>query len=273
MRTNRIAIQGIEGSFHHEVALESYGEGVQLRTCKTFNEVCESVRSNEVDQAVLAIENTLAGTILPNYNLIRQHDLRIIGEEYLRIELHLMAGRGARMRDIRKVGSHPMALHQTMGFIVDNGLEPLERPDTATAAKEVRSEGVCSAIAGMNAARHYDLDVLSENIEMDQRNYTRFLRLAKGSEPEEGDKASLRIELSHLVGSLNQVLRIFEDHYLNMSKIQSVPIIGKPYEYAFHIDVEWLSREAYLACLDEIRKRSYKLDVLGEYKKKSFNLN
>lgn len=275
MSKMKISIQGIEGSFHHEAARTMFGEDVRILPCRTFSLLCRALANNLADRGVMAIENTIAGSILPNYNLIKDNHLNIVGEHFKRIELHLMGIETARTNSILEVISHPMALHQTSNFINSIGAISNERCDTATAARDIAvlNQPSVAAIAGKEAAKVYGLTILEDNIESDKKNYTRFLVLSKSQKVIDGNKASIRLELGHAVGSLNKVLQVFEDHGINLTKIQSVPVKGKPRQYAFYIDLDWLNRAAYEQCMVRITRIVHRMDVLGVYFKHEINLN
>ncbi len=221
----------------------------------------------------MAIENTLAGSILPNYSLIRKHGFFVSGEVYLHIKMNLMANHGVQLSDVREVMSHPVALAQCDDFLEKLDAELIEYHDTAAAAKWVKdTENTnTAALASDLSAELYDLNVLAEGIETNKQNYTRFLILSRERIDVEGaDKASLSLELSHSPGSLADVLTVFKMNGVNLTKIQSIPIIGKPYQYAFKIDVTWSNYPDYEKSIEHLRVIGCTVDVLGEYKSEDY---
>ncbi|GAB4426526.1 MAG: prephenate dehydratase [Bacteroidia bacterium] len=268
----RIAIQGVLGSFHEIAARQFFGPGVVLDMCDTFPELFRKLAEGQARYGVVAIENTVAGSLLPNYALLRNSALHIIGEVYLRIEHSLMALPGQRIEDLREVHSHPMALQQCQDFLAEYpDLRAIERPDTAGSAQwiaETGSRGV-AAIGAALAAQHYGLEVLRQGIESNHRNYTRFLVLldkdAARRLPLRPDKASLCFHLSHKVGSLSQILLVLSSHGMNLTKIQSLPLVGQEWEYFFHIDLEYDDHAQYQRALAAIQSLVAELKILGEY--------
>lgn len=271
----RVAIQGIRASFH-DVAARKYFAGRELEVveCATFRSTCATLSDGRADVAVMAIENTIAGSILPNYSLLEAHQFRIFGEVYLRIELALLALAGQRLEDITTVQSHPMALLQCEDFFSRHPeLEIVEGADTAMSAKRVAEAGLRGhgAIANRLAAETYGLEVLEDGIETSKKNYTRFLCLCRRpnaerwAQPEAADKASLRFEVPHHPGSLVDVLEVFRTHDINMTKIQSLPIVGKPYQYGFHVDLEWDDDARYATFLKALAEKATHVTHFGDY--------
>lgn len=269
----RVAIQGIATSFHEVAALTYFGESSGLETveCLSFHELCESLDKGESNYAVMAIENSIAGSILPNYFLLQSYHFTIIGELYLPIHMHLLALPGVKRADIKCIESHPMAIRQCAEFIHSlSGVEVRESDDTALSAKRVKELKLkdTAAIANEFAAKKYGLDILEKRIETHKKNFTRFLVLAKRSNGKiESNKASLSFEVAHEVGSLAETLMIFKNNNINLTKIQSIPIIGKPSEYSIHVDVEWKKRKSYDEAIHQILRQVKNLNILGEYKK------
>ncbi len=269
----KIGIQGIKASFH-DMAARAYftNDEIELVEIRDFRSQAEAVAKNEVDYAVMAIENTIAGSILPNYGFIEEFGLHILGEEYLRISMQLMALPGTKLQDITEVRSHPMAIRQSMKFLRDYpDWKISEVPDTALSAKEIKErklEGI-AAIAGSLAATTYGLDIIAPDIETNKQNYTRFLVLGnrKENQVQESDKSSLRVILSHTPGSLSRALQVLNEYGINLTKIQSVPIIGKPYEYAIHFDIEYSDYMIYKTAMEQIADMAREISVLGIYKK------
>lgn len=270
-RKLKVAIQGIAGSFHDAAARKLFGKNIQLVECLTFQEVFESLKTGKADRAVIAIENSIAGSILPNYALLQRYAFRIAGELYLPIHFHLMALRGTKLKDIRVVESHPMALAQCTAYLHHlNGVQIRESDDTALAAKHIRDKKLKStaALAAEAAARHYGLQILERNVETHHKNFTRFLVLqSQAGENTRANKASLCFEVANRPGSLADVLQVLKSHNINLTKIQSVPLVGRPQEYTIHIDVEWASRNQYENALRKVIRQAHNLSILGEYEK------
>ena len=270
--TLKIAIQGIAASFH-EVAAISYFNHASIQTveCLNFNLLCQKLESGEADFAVMAIENSIAGSILPNYFLLQQFHFSIVGELYLPIHMHLLGLPGTKLKDLKTIESHPMAIRQCSEFLYSlNGVDIRESDDTALSAKKVsqqKSKSV-AAIANERAAKLFGLEIIEKRIESHKKNFTRFLILSRRTAPPKGsNKASLSFEVAHAVGSLAEVLMTFKMNKLNLTKIQSIPIIGKPNEYSIHIDVEWKSYGSFHAAVREVLHQVRNLNILGEYKK------
>ncbi|HEY9489726.1 MAG TPA: prephenate dehydratase [Chryseosolibacter sp.] len=268
----RVAIQGISTSFHEVAAMTFFGSSpLETTECLSFHDLCESLDKGESDYAVMAIENSIAGSILPNYFLLQSYHFSIIGELYLPIHMHLLALPGVKKEDIRCIESHPMAIRQCAEFIYTlPGVEVRESDDTALSAKRVKELKLkdTAAIANEFAARKFGLEILEKRIETHKKNFTRFLILAKrGNGQTEGNKASLSFEVAHEVGSLAETLMIFKNFDINLTKIQSIPIIGKPNEYSIHVDVEWKKRKSYDEAIYQILRQVKNLNILGEYKK------
>jgi prephenate dehydratase len=268
----RIAVQGIIGSFHEEAALKYFKEKVEVKECKSFTSVCKLVDTDKVDYAVMAIENSIAGSLLKNYQLIRDYHLRIIGEIYLHIQMNLMAVPGVKTSDITEIYSHPIALQQCVEYLEKYfpNAELHEGIDTAGAAKFISEQRPknAAAIGNLRSAELYKLEVLETGIETNKRNYTRFLILSKHGNPtEKANKASLSFEVGHFYGALARVLNVFAENAINLAKIQSVPIIGKPNEYAIHVDIEWEDTSKYNKALHQVLKSVSSLAILGEYER------
>ena len=268
-----VAIFGTAGSFHFLAAQKYFGDDVKLFECLTFMNVCETLKTGNADYAVLAIENSLAGSILPNYNLINQYKLKIIGEEYLRIQLHLLALKGVKIEDLEYVHSHPMALAQCTLFLHQYPhIKLVEQGDTASCVKNIKNNNLhnTAAVANEYASELYQLPILNRSIENNKYNYTRFFILSKSSNKStDVDKASICFRLKHKIGSLSDVLHIIKEEKLNMSKIQSVPVLGEPGQYFFHLDVEWSISDYnhFKYAMDKIHNDTNDFAILGEYKK------
>lgn len=268
-----IAIQGDVASFH-DLAVRAYFKktSVELYPCRTFNQVCLAVDSRKAYFGVIAIENSLAGSLLPNYALLENYPIQIIGEQYLHIRHNLMALPGQSLQDIREVRSHPMALAQSSEFFERHPhLEPLETNDTAESAREIAENRInrVGAVASQLAAELYGLEILEEGIENLNQNYTRFFVIASQNIDfqSEGKKASLNFRITHQVGSLADILAIFKRCHINLTLIQSVPIPGRPDEYSFHIDLEWTQEDDFQKAMTEVKKKVQEVYVLGIYEK------
>nr|WP_321356502.1 prephenate dehydratase [uncultured Draconibacterium sp.] len=268
----RIAIQGIAGSFHEDAARRYFDEDIEVVECKTFTTVCDMIDNDEVDFAVMAIENSIAGSLLNNYQLIRDYHLRIIGEIYIHIQMNLLVNDGVKSEDIKDIHSHPIALRQCMEYIEHNypNAQLHEKLDTAASSKLVSDNNLkdAASIANLRSAELYGLNVLDTGIETNKKNYTRFWILSKHGNPTEGsNKASVCFEVGHFHGSLAAVLNTFAKNEINLTKIQSVPKIGKPNEYTFHVDIEWEKPENYDKAIHQVLKCASSLSILGEYQK------
>lgn len=267
----KIAIQGGKASFHEIAARRFFKEEIEIIECKTFKEVCKQLKSGNADFAAMAIENSIAGIILGNYSLIKEFDFKIMGEIELRIEQNLMALPGVKMEDIKKARSHYMALGQCEEFLSkypDIKLE--EYHDTADSAKDLKlnNERDIAAIASRYAAEYYGLNILAESIETDKKNFTKFLILTtnKKVKIEGAEKAILSFQLPNTVGALANMLKMVVDNNINLTKIQSIPIVGKPNEYTFYIECEWKNYEDFKKSI-EINSIVKDLKILGEFKK------
>lgn len=274
-QNSKIAIFGTAGSFHYLAAQKYYGKDADLLECYTFIQVAEALKKGTARYAVLAIENSLAGSILPNYNLINQYKLQIIGEQYLKIELNLLALKGVKMEDIEFVHSHPMALAQCTVFLNKYPhIKIVEQGDTASCVKNIADNKLknTAAVANEFASKLYHVPVLFKGIENNQHNYTRFLILTKADETvKHPNKASICFRVKHKVGSLAEVLNILVANGINLSKIQSVPVYGEPSQYFFYLDLEWEkdNYDAFTKAMDLIDKATNHFSVLGEYVKAS----
>ncbi|MEK6782719.1 MAG: prephenate dehydratase [Bacteroidota bacterium] len=267
----RIAIQGIATSFHEVAALTYFIEPIETVECLTFHTLCESLKNSTSDFAVMAIENSIAGSILPNYFLLQEYHFSIIGEVYLPIHMHLLALPGVKLADIKNIESHPMAIRQCSDYLHRlSGVDIRESDDTALSAQRVKEKNLrtTAAIANEYAAKKFGLEILEKRIETHKKNFTRFLILTKRANGKaESNKASLSFEVANEVGSLADALITFKNYQINLSKIQSIPIIGKPSEYSIHVDVEWKKRKSYDEAIQQVLRQVKNLNILGEYKK------
>jgi len=271
--SKKVSIQGYEGSFHQVAARLFHGKTVAVIPCDTFREVVRVASSKkESDGAVMAIENSIAGSILPNYNLLQKSNLKIAGEIYLQIRQNLLVNPGVQLEDIREVHSHTMALQQCYDFLDKYKWKLVETDDTALSAKNIhqhKSKHV-AAIASKLAADLYELDVLAPNIHTMKNNYTRFLMLEREETvlpATDADKASLTFHTDHSKGSLVKVLSRIADGGINLSKLQSFPIPGTDFKYAFHADMEFDNREQFEKVLKEIAPLTEAVKVYGVYKR------
>jgi len=268
----KIAIQGIKGSNHHIVARNYYGENIDLQECLSFDVLVDSLINKKSDQAIMAIENTIAGSIIPNYALIDNHNLHIAGEKYLNIHHHLMALPNQKIEDITEVCSHPMALLQCKEFFKQHKhIRLIEDVDTADVAKRISEKNLkgIAAIAPKIASEIYGLEVLNDNIQTIINNATRFVIL-QTEHPHNGiasiNKASLKFELDHKRGSLATILNVMSDCKLNLTKIQSLPKIETPWKYAFFVDVTFDDYADYKKAKSIIEIMATDFKILGEYK-------
>jgi prephenate dehydratase len=272
----KIAIQGIEGSFHDIVAKQFFGEDIETLQCMSFTELPVLVENGEADAAVMAIENSIAGAILPNYALIDEYHLNIKGEVYLNIHHNLMALKGQSFEDIKEVWSHPMALLQCRKFFrAYPHIKLSEEGDTAEVAKRISKENIkgVAAIASKEAAKIFGLEIIKDDIQTIRHNSTRFFILKKGKDTPyhkskmngTKNKASIKFITRHNKGSLAEVLDIFAKHEINLTKIQSMPIIDMPWSYAFFIDLLIDDFKLYENALHLINTKVKHLNILGEY--------
>lgn len=272
----RIAIQGEIGSFH-DVASHCYfeGEEIELICCDTFEQVFDEMKKDSNVVGVVAIENTIAGSLLHNYDLLRESGAQIVGEHKLRISHSIMCLPDEDWKDITEVNSHPVALMQCREFLKKHPeFKVVETDDTAGSAKNISLHQMRghAAICSKAAAPLYGMKILEEGIETNKHNFTRFLVLADPWQAEElctpslSNKASIVFSLPHNEGSLSQVLSIFSFYKINLTKIQSLPIIGREWEYMFYIDIMYNDYTRYRQSIDAVRPLTKQMKILGEYK-------
>jgi len=269
-----IAIQGGYGAFH-EIAAHHFfkNESIEILPRKTFRDMVSSLKDRKSDFGIMAIENSLAGSIIPNYNLIINTSMHIIGEIYLRIKQNLVALPGVKIEQLKEVYSHPMAILQCQDYFdAHPEIRLIESIDTALSAEEIAEKKLkdTGAISSRLAADKYGLDILAESIETNKKNYTRFLILAENGfniPPAEVNKASVFFTVAHKFGSLSKILSILSYYEINLAKIQSMPIPGKDWEYMFYVDVEIGDYDMYKKSLDAIGPFTPSLGILGEYRK------
>ncbi len=271
----RVAIQGIAGSFHDIAAREYFkDEEIEIVPCETFAQVFQTMKSDTSLISLVAIENTIAGSLLQNHQLLKNSGLKIAGEHKLRIKHNLVAIAGQSVEDIKEVYSHPIALMQCGEFLGQNkGIKAIEYDDTASSAKMIAelNETGKAAICGEEAAQIYGLEILAKGIETNKRNFTRFLVLADPwmvddlNQKKQPNKASLAFVLPHEEGSLAQILSILSYYKMNLTKIQSMPIIGHEWEYEFFVDLRFEDYLRFKQSLDAIGPLTKGLTILGEY--------
>jgi prephenate dehydratase len=272
MKNKIIAIQGAEGSNHHKVARDFYGTSIQLKECMSFDVLVASLLDKSSHLGIMALENTIAGSIIPNYALIDNHNLHIIGEEYLNIHHHLMGLKGQNIEDIKEVWSHPMALLQCKEFFKKQPhIKLIEDVDTAEVAKRIAKENLVgiAAIAPKIAAEIFDLTIIEDEIQTMKDNATRFV-IVQTEAPNNGidqiNKASLKFQLNHKRGSLSAILNVLSDCKMNLTKIQSLPVIQTPWKYSFFVDVTFDAYEDYKKAATIIEIMAEEFKILGTYK-------
>ena len=267
----KIAIQGIKGSYHHIVAENYFGNNITLNECLSFDEMPLLLKNNQTDYLVMAIENSIAGAILSNYKLVDEYQLNIIGEVYLPIQHQLMALKNQEIEEINEVWSHPMAINQCRVFLRKYPhIKLIEASDTAEVAKQIQLKKLkgIAAIASEKAAEIYDLNILAKNIQTNPENFTRFFILNNIKEKvSKFNKVSLKFITKHEQGSLVEVLQIFVKHHLNLSKIQSLPIVNEPWKYAFFADVIFKEENQFHNVLKELKQVVTEVKILGKYLK------
>ncbi len=268
----KISIQGYEGSFHQVAAREFFGKEVEVICCATFREVIKiAEHKKESDGGIMAIENSIAGSILPNYNLLQKSNLKITGEIYLQINQQLMVNPGVKLEDLREVHSHPMAIQQCFGFLDKHDWKLVETEDTALSAKYIHqhSSKHAAAIASRLAADLYQLHIIAPNIHTLKNNYTRFLVLQREDEGKEiinANKASVNFHTDHSKGSLARVLTQIAEGDINLSKLQSFPIPGSDWKYSFHADMEFDTIDQFKKVINNIAPLTEALKIYGIYK-------
>lgn len=267
-----VAIQGIKGSNHHQVVIDSYTTDVNLVECDSFDRLVKELLNGNADEAVMAIENSIAGSIIPNYNLIYENNLSINGEHYLDIHHNLMTLKGVKFDDIKEVHSHPMALLQCKDFFQSHPhIHLVADVDTAYTAKKIQDERLTqiAAIAPKVAADLYNLDIIEPSIQSAKNNETRFFFVSKEKkslETKHIDKASLRFITDHKRGSLAAILNVMSDCRLNLTKIQSLPVLNRPWKYAFFVDVTFEEYANFEKSKSLLNIMAQDFEVLGEYK-------
>ena len=267
-----VSIQGYEGIFHQMAARQYFGEEIAVIPCANFREVIK-IASNKKESrgGVMAIENSIAGSILPNYTLLQKSSLKIVGEVYLPIKQHLLVNKGVKLEDIREVHSHHMAIQQCMEYLDKYNWKLVETDDTALSAKHIyqhKSKHI-AGVAGKLAAELFNLEILAPNIHTQKSNYTRFLILQRNAEVKpiaDADKASINFVTNHAKGSLAKVLTVISGHGINLSKLQSMPIAGTNFLYSFHADLEFENINQLNSVFADIKPLTETVSVYGIYK-------
>jgi prephenate dehydratase len=264
----KVAFQGEPGAYS-EQAVYGYFGPVQAQPCESFEAVFAAVTSAAVEAGLIPIENSLAGSIHQNYDLLLRHDLYIVGEYLLRVHHCLIAAPGVQLADIHKVISHPQALGQCAAYLREHGLTPEAVYDTAGSVKMLKESGArtTAAIASKHAAELYGMHILEEGIEDHPENYTRFLAVTRSPvEPEGEAKTSIVFTLKNAPGALFKALSVFALRDIDLTKIESRPLPGTPWDYLFYIDFIGAAHEPHIAkALDHLREYALMLRVLGSY--------
>ena len=269
----RVTIQGIAGCFHETAAHRFFGKEIEVLPCESFELLFDRLAEDRTRLGIAAIKNTIAGSLLPNHELLHKSGMQIIGEEKIRISHVLCALPGETIDQIEEVRSHPIALMQCGDFLKTMPhARVVERDDTAGSAREIADGNLrhTAAICGEDAARLYGLEILARAIETNRHNFTRFLILADEAQvrvdPEAVNKASLRFTLPHTQGSLSKILTVLSFYDINLTKIQSLPIIGHEWEYQFYIDVTFDNYPRYRQSIEAVRPLTSDFSILGEYR-------
>ena len=269
----KVAIQGYEGSFHQVAARHFFGKNVEVITCDTFRQVVQlGADATLSDGAVMAIENSIAGSILPNYNLLQKSKLQVIGEVYLSVSQNLLTYPGVKLEDIKEVHSHPMAILQCLDYLEKYNWKLVESEDTALSAKIVHQHKSkhTAAIASKLAAQMFDLNIISPDIHTLKNNITRFLIVSPASTKtavEQANKASIYFQTDHSKGILAKVLAKIAQGHVNLSKLQSMPIPGSTFKYGFYADLEFDNKKQIEKVLEELKGLTNSIRIFGMYQK------
>ena len=271
MLIKSVAIQGILGSFHHQAALKFFNNQLlNIIECTSFEEVCFYVREKKIDFGILAIENSIVGSLLPNFSLIEKFNLNIIGEIYLQVNMNLMAISGQKLENLHTIQSHEVAILQSNKFLSKyQNWNLIKKLDTATCAKEIQEKKLIGVgtIASKFVANMYNLEILVSNIQNYSKSFTRFYILStKKLKTINFNKVSLYFSVEHKTGSLVKLLNSMDQLNINMTKIQSIPLESNPFKYSFYIDLLIKNYENYYKLIDQIKKNSSHFKILGEYK-------
>ncbi|HUW07292.1 MAG TPA: prephenate dehydratase [Williamwhitmania sp.] len=269
MNPSKVAIQGILGSFHEMAAQQYFMHPIEIDECMTFRQLVQHVSDGIASFGLMAVENSVVGSILPNYALLRETKLFVTGEIYLRIVQNLMALPGETVDSIGEIHSHPMALAQCSQFTNRlASVKLVEVDDTALAAQQIAQKGQhgTAAIGSKLAAIQYGLNIIAASIESNKENYTRFLIVEKKPQQLEGaNKASLCFSVDHQVGSLATTLKILAENGIDLTMLQSLPMVGRSWEYYFHADITFTNYNRYRSTLEQVRQRVNSLQLIGEY--------
>lgn len=271
--TPHMAIQGFEGCFHQQAANHFFNKNVTVECCTTFKDVMAAAKdAKRTDGCIMAIENSIAGSILANYNLIQGSNLKIVGEVYMQIHQNLLVNHGVTLEDIKEVHSHTMALQQCYEYLDQYKWKLVESDDTALSAKHIAQykSKHAAAIASSLAAEIYDLNVIAPKIQTLKKNYTRFLVLKRPEdieEPQTGNKASINFQTIHKEGALARVLGVMAIHKVNMSKLQSFPIPGSEFKYQFHADLEFDNIKTFERVIEKLKPLTEAIKIYGIYNK------
>ena len=264
----KIAIQGYEGCFHHIAANDYFGRDISIMPQDTFRGVAAAVKRGEADMGMMAIENSIAGSIIANYSILQDAKLQVAGEIYLPIKQNLMVLPDVELEDIREVESHPMALLQCIDYLDSRPWKLVESEDTALSARHIAEKGLrhTAAIVSELAAEMFGLKIIAPEINTIKSNYTRFMVLKRHDHniDPHADKASLYFKTDHREGSLLRTLSQLQG--INLSKLQSYPIPSEPWHYLFHIDLEFGCLDDYIRNLDRLQEAAEEVHVYGVYR-------
>jgi prephenate dehydratase len=264
------SIQGFEGSFHEEAVHRYFDHPVGVHYCNTFKQTFKATQSGKINGAVIAIENSIAGSILPNYSLLQKSNLFIVGEIYLKIKQQLLANPGIQLSGIKEVHSHPIALLQCSDFLEKHHFKLVETEDTAGSARFIKQHRCkhIAAIAGSLAAKQNNLNILVPDIHTDKNNRTRFLIVEKNENDWEAsyNKASIYFQTNHTIGSLSKVLGLIAAAKINLSKLQSFPVTGSNFKYYFYADLEFEKISQFQKIQKPVRNHTIEYKILGIYK-------
>lgn len=267
--SKKVAFQGEHGAYSEEAIFQHFGPSVETVPRASLKGVFEAVESGEVDLGLVPVENTLEGSIVRTYDLLLESTLKVKAEVILRVVHCLIANQGVTLSDIKRVYSHPQALRQCRSYLDGQGFEAIATYDTAGSVKILKEKGLkdAAAIASRRAADAYGMTILAKGIETHVENYTRFFVLGQADSPQTGhDKTSLAFSVKHEPGTLFQALRGFAEQHVNLTKIESRPMVGRPWEYIFYLDFEGHKDEPHMRqAIEELRKCSLSVKVLGSY--------
>jgi prephenate dehydratase len=269
----KVAIQGYEGSFHQVAARHFFGKNVEVITCDTFRQVVQlGADAKQSDGAVMAIENSIAGSILPNYNLLQKSKLQVVGEVYLSISQNLLTYPGVKLEDIKEVHSHPMAILQCLDYLEKYNWKLVESEDTALSAKVVHQNKSkhTAAIASKLAAQMFDLNIITPDIHTLKNNITRFLIVGPANTKtsvDNANKASIYFQTDHSRGILAKVLAKIAQGNVNLSKLQSMPIPGSTFKYGFYADLEFDNKKQIEKVLEALKGLTNSIRIFGMYEK------